>query len=210
MPVDQAQVLIQEVETKATLRAIENKRRQLRILSKQIDGIRKDDPQSPELIQDKKLLHIQQKKLQKKLAFLMKCDDSKFATWKVKKKVPSVTVDQFNKRISEKKLKKKIKARARKDRRKERLIKERARSALQRNLVVNLSDVEVPLYSVAILSYGPGWIPCPKFDEAQYRLDGYNAANKQGWKAIFKDSERSNDLPMELLKKPITSPCGNI
>ena len=89
-------------------------------------------------------------------------------------------------------------------------MKERAKTALDKNLVVNLSDVKVPLYSVAILSHGPGWIPSPRFDECQFRLDGYNAADKQCWKAVFKDCERSNDLPTQLLKKPLTSPCSNI
>ena len=65
----------------------------------------------------------------------------------------------------------------------------------------------IPDFSIVILSYGPGWIPCPNFDGMQFKVDGYNAANKQCWKAIFKGSERSTDLPMELLKKTVTAPC---
>ena len=113
-------------------------------------------------------------------------------------------------KISEKKLKKKTKAKARKDRRKERLIREKANTALEKNLVINLSDVDVPLYSIAILAYGPGWIPRPTFQDTQFKVDGYNAANKQCWKALYKDSERTNDVPMSLLKKPITSMCTNV
>lgn len=207
---DQARPLIQEVETKATLQAIESKLRQIRILEKQIATIRKNHPDSPELVKDGKLLFVQQKKLAKKIEFLRKCDDTKFSSWKKKKKVVSVTVDQYNKKISAKKLKKKIKARARKDRKKEREIKERARVAIEKNLVVNLTDIDVPLYSVAIMSYGPGWIPCPTFDETQFKIDGYNAANKQCWKAKFKGSQKTNDLPMDLLKKPLTTPCTSI
>ena len=210
MPEDQAQSLIQEMETKAVLRAIENKQRQIRILSKQIDYLRRVDPESTDLIVDHRLLHIHQKKLDKKITFLARCDDTKFATWQKKKKVRVDTVAQFNQKASEARRKKKARARARKDRRKDRQIRARALDALERNLVVNLSEVEIPLYSVAILSYGPGWIPCPKFDDVQFKLDGYNAANKQAWKAIFKDSTGSNDLPVELLKKPITSLCSKI
>ena len=85
-----------------------------------------------------------------------------------------------------------------------------ANTALEKNLVINLSDVDVPLYSIAILVYGPEWIPRPTFQDTQFKVDGYNAANKQCWKALYKDSERTNDVPMSLLKKPITSMCTNV
>ena len=113
----------------------------------------------------------------KKIKFLVECDSKKFSAWPVKKNVISLSVNQHSRRVSTKKLKRKLKANARKDRRKEREIRERANRALQTNLVVNLSDVEVPLYSIAVLSYGPGWIPCPTFDEMQFRMDGYYGAN---------------------------------
>lgn len=208
LPADQAQTLLQEVETKATLRAIENKRRDINILDKTIATLKRTQPLSPELKKDCKLLHIQQKKLAKKIAFMMKCEESKFGDWK-KKKCTSVSVDQHKKKISVRKLKKKVRAKKRKERRLQRKLTERANSALERNLVVNLTSLEIPLFSIAILSYGPGWIPCPRFDEDQFKLDGFNAANKQGWKAMFKDSEglTSSDIPAKLLKKQVTSPC---
>ena len=71
LPEDQARCLIQEIETKATLRAIENKQIQIKLLGKQIEAIKKEDPLSPELIKDQKLRHIQQKKLRKKLAIFI-------------------------------------------------------------------------------------------------------------------------------------------
>ena len=208
LPDDQAKSLLQEIETKATLRAIENKSRQINILQKQINSIRIENPDAPDLIKDTQLLHIQQRKLAKKIKFLVECDGKKFCAWPVKKNILSLNVNQHTRKVSTKKLKRKLKAKARKDRNKERAIRERAGRALQTNLVVNLSDVEVPLYSIAVLSYGPGWIPCPTFDEMQFKVDGYNGANKQCWKAIFKDSVKSNDLPIELLKKPFTAPCN--
>ena len=207
LPEEQARSLLQEVETKATLRAIENKTRQINILGKQIANIRRDHPDSPELIKDSKLLHIQQKKLLKKIKFLEECDNTKFSEWKVKKRVVAVTVDQFNKKVSTKKLKRKLKAKARKNRKIEKAIKERAKKALEKNLVVNLTDLDIPDYSIAVLSYGPGWIPCPSFDEMQFKVDGYNAANKQAWKAVFKNIDQANEVPMDLLKKPVTAPC---
>ena len=79
--------------------------------------------------------------------------------------------------------------------------------ALEENLVINFTDVDVPLYSIGVLSYGPGWIPCPEFNQLQFRLDGYNAGNKQAWKAAFKDTENDNNVPNCLLKKSVTSTC---
>ena len=60
------------------------------------------------------------------------------------------------------------------------------------------------------MSYGPGWIPHPQFDELQYRVDGYNAGNKQAWRAAFKDSEMVNNVPLCVLKKSVTSTCNVI
>ena len=73
--------------------------------------------------------------------------------------------------------------------------------ALRDNLVVNLSDIEVPKYSIAILSYGPGWIPSPSLNPLQFKIDCLNAANKQSWVALYKDKPSQSTLLSELLKK---------
>ena len=210
LPPEQAKVLLQEVETKATLRTIEIKRRNINTLTKKIQNLRKALPESEDLIKDLKLINIQTKKLDKKIAFLVKCDDDKFKHWKKKKNCTATTINQYNKKVSEKSLKKRLKAKQRKERRLERKINERAEAALENNLVVNSSDVVVPAYSIAILSYGPGCIPCPRFNKDQFQLDGYNAGNKQAWKVLFKEKESTSDIPSKLLKKQITTPCFEI
>ena len=87
-----------------------------------------------------------------------------------------------------------------------------AHFAIENNLVRNLSSVEVPLFSIGILSYGPGWIPTPSFNENQFNIDALNAANKQVWSAMFKDSPANadNDVPLSLLKNAVTAPAPNV
>ena len=141
LPVDQAYSLIQELETKATQKAIENKQREINTITKQIDHLKRIDPGSLQLVKDHRLLQIQKKKLNKKIIFLRECEDTKFSDWKRKKQV-TVLAAKHSSKISEKKLKKKMKNKARKDRRKERLIRGKANTALEKNLVINLSDVD--------------------------------------------------------------------
>ena len=67
----------------------------------------------------------------------------------------------------------------------------------------------VPLYSIAVLSNGPGWIPPPEPNINQLKVDALNTANKQSWVAIFKDSAEStiNEVPFSLLKNDVTNPA---
>ena len=208
LPLNQARALIQEVETKANLRAIENKKQEIKILQKQL-SVLKQTPHDPGLAKNERLLCIQKKKIKKKIAFLSECDNTVNREWR-KKNVKTSNLNQYNSTISSKKFKKKTKAKERKLRRKERMIQERAVHALENNLVINLSDVDVPAYSIAVLSYGPGWIPTPSFDNTQFKIDGYNVGNKLGWKTVFKGSEKEEVIPPSLQKKPITTPCLNV
>ena len=206
LPLDQARQLIQEIETKATLRAIENKKRDINILVRQMEKIKEGKPDDDSLVRDNRLLQMQRKKIEKKMLFLERCEEERFADWRMKRGV-AVTTNAHCKRVSERKLKRKMKAKSRKLRKKEEAIKERAQKALDKNLVINLTDVDIPLFAVAVLSYGPGWIPCPKFDSMKFTLDGYNAGNKQAWKAKFKGKNSNTDVPLALLKKEVTSTC---
>ena len=194
--------LIQEIETKATLTAIENKKRDIRILEQQLKSNPSSSPNS-------KLIHIQQKKLEKKIQFLRSCDRTKFCDWR-RKNFVSDSMSGYTAKVSERKAKRKVKGKARKDRKKEKTLIERDKLALEEDLVINFTDVDVPLFSIGVLSYGPGWIPSPQFNDLQFRVDGFNAGNKQAWKAVFKDSESVNDVPLCLLKKPVTSTCSFI
>ena len=46
--------------------------------------LKRDIPESPELIKDGKLLKMHKKKLLEKIKFLQECDETKFYTWKKK------------------------------------------------------------------------------------------------------------------------------
>ena len=65
----------------------------------------------------------------------------------------------------------------------------------------------MPDFSIAILSYGPSWIPTPNsFDVNQFKVDAANSANKQVWSAVFKDKDDTdNVVPLSLLKNPVTA-----
>ena len=201
--------LIQDLETKATLQAIESKKRDIRIIEKQIGNLKKT-PNYDKMKKDSKLLAIQKKKLQNKVEFLKEKDKTSFKDWDRKRFVAD-NLAQYNKIVSTRKEKKKQKCRDRKNRKKEEALVNRAKLALDKNLVINLTDLDIPLYSVAILSYGQGWIPNPTFNHSQFKLDGYNASNKSGWKAVFKNSCESDEcVPNDLLKSKITAPCQNV
>ena len=164
------------------------------------------DPGHPELQLDRVLLHIHRTKTYKKLRFLRSLDSTKFSDWKSKSFTPNVSTT-FDRWITDKKIRRKRSASRRKLRKAEKKISDRAKYAWDKKLVVNLTSVTIPDYAVAILSYGEGYIPCPRFDDLQYKLDGLNVANKIAWKAFFKEGVSKPDLPSKLLAKPITASC---
>ena len=51
----------------------------------------------------------------------------------------------------------------------------------EQNLVFNLippKDLTVPDEALAVLSYGEGYVPSPKFNREEFRLQAFNARNK--------------------------------
>ena len=156
------------------------------------------------------LVVINQNKLAKKLAFFKDCEETKWKMWK-KKLVPSSLPSSVQAQCValNRKLKRKLRSQRRKFYKKQSAIVNTAHYALENNLVRNLTTVEVPLYSIAVLSYGPGWIPPPEKNINQLKVDALNTANKQSWAAIFKDSSESTtkEVPLSLLKKDVTSPA---
>jgi hypothetical protein len=111
--------------------------------------------------------------------------------------------------VSKRKSKRKLRSQRRKFHKKHLAIINTANYALENNLVRNLTKIEVPLYSIAVLSYGPGWIPPPEKNIDQLKVDAFNAANKQSWAAMFEDIAKSNtqEVPLSLLKNDVTSPA---
>ena len=185
--------------------AIESKKRSIRILNKDLEKSRKGG-NLPDLKCNERLVGIQKRKFMKKIQFMEQTEDTKWKDWNNKKLVTD-NLNQYNKISSSRKEKRRFKAKKRKIRKKAEALEQRAKFALDNNLVINLTDEEIPAYSIAVLSYGPGWIPSPHFNELEFKVDGYNAANRQAWNALYKDNDVSPDLPSELLKSNVTSTC---
>ena len=210
LPEEEIKKLIQEIESRALLFAIAEKRRVISDLEKTLKETVKES--NVQMKQDIGLIILNRKKLQKKIEFYCECEDNKWKDWKRKKNVQLRTCGssgniQWTASIN--KAKRKFRAKVRKLHKKETKLIDAAHYALNNNLVRNLSGIKVPLFSIAILSYGPGWIPPPLFDQNQFNIDALNAANKQVWASIFNDSTSNakNDVPLSLLKTQVTSPA---
>ena len=160
---------------------------------------------------DERAVNMHQKKMNRKIDFLRKCDETKWKGWN-KKNISETTLQKYEKLKSNRKKRRKVKSRARRCRKNEQLLIERADFALKENLVINLTNIEIPKFSIAVLSYGPGWIPHPKFDQEKFKIDTLNAANKQCWSALFKDRKENDQttLPFELLKNEVTRSCTTL
>ena len=156
--------------------AIENKRQEIRKLQTQLNNIKVIDPDkgNAQLLKNARLLHVQRNQIENKINFMKRSDNTIFKGWPKKRFIADNTA-KFDRIISSKKAKKKLKAKSRKARKLQEKLKTRAQFALDNNLVINLTDIVIPIYSVVVLSYGPGWIPSPKFNALQYQVDGHNA-----------------------------------
>ena len=188
-------MLVQEIELKALLSAIDEQE----MLVKDLEDRLKEE--SSEAAIDVGLVVLNKKKLDKKLSFYQQCEDNKWKDWKKR------SLLRFDLSMK-KKARRKMRSKMRKLKKKEESLMKAAHYALENNLVRNLSGVEVPLFSVGVLSYGPGWIPLPSFDEHKFKIDASNAANKQVWSAKFKNAQNTEkDVPLSLLKNVVTSPA---
>ena len=198
---ERGRLLVQEIESKALTCAIEEKKKLLCDLEEKLRS------GNEQMDIDRGLVILNKRKLKKKIVFFRSCEDTKWKDWNrklidyVEHKAKSQCV------ASIKKLKRKLRAQRRKLFKKRENLINAAHYAIENKLVRNLTDVEVPPFSIAVLSYGPGWIPTPVFNKNQYKIDALNAANKQVWSAIFKDSPENveNDVPLSLLKNSVTS-----
>ena len=192
---EKSRLLVQEIELKALLSAIEEKEMLVRELEERLKE------ESCEAAVDVSFVILNKKKLDKKLLFYQQCEDSKWKEWK-KRSLLRIDVSIT------KKARRKMHSKLRKLKKKEESLMKAAHYALENNLVRNLSGVEVPLFSIGVLSYGPGWIPLPSFDGHKFKIDASNAANKQAWSAKFKDAQNTEkEVPLSLLKNVVTSPA---
>ena len=201
-----AKVIIQSAERRATLIAVQEKKKEINKLQKEVHTLRKSTYYKRNV--DQKMIDSHKRNIDKKLKFFEKCEDTKWAEWNAKRLTNADIKVKIEKTRTNRKKKRKRRAMVRKCRKKERLLIERAEMAIRKNLVVNLSNIDVPLFSIAILSYGPGWIPSPRPDLLRFKIDGLNIANKLSWAALFKDKASESTLPPELLKNEITPACS--
>ena len=222
-----SKLYIQNCETRANLKAIEEKDSLIKKLKRELDAyyaelLSKTSSNSVNVMKvDKKLVAHQRKKHAKKLIHLQNLDETKWYEWSPKR-ITASNVAAYDKIKCSRKAKRKIKAKKRKLVKAERVLKQRANYALENNLVINFTNVDVPLLSIAILSYGPGWIPTPSFNQLQFKISGLNCANKQAWAALFftgkteeknnSDSSqtRSKSFPGSLLRNEVTTACNLI
>ena len=212
LPVEKARNLIQECETKATILAIELKKASIN----QLRSFLKRNRNVSYPINDRLIKH-HDLKTNRKINFLKECDTSKFSDWKPKNKfanISSITnhIDSIRKKttIKAKKAMKKIKRRDAKQRSE---LHNRAQTVVDGNQVVNVTDTTIPPFSLAVLGYGPGWVPSPSFDELQFRVDAHNAANKLCWSVFLNNNNQpdtQDSIPSTLLKRPVTSECTEI
>ena len=203
--------LLQWVETKANIRAIQLKKIEIKKVRAKLK-VMKDVKLEP----DNQLLDYHKEKLNNKLKFLKSCDNTKFKSWQPKKTShPAGSINGFigamRKKV-DRKNKRKEKRKLKKDQKKRDSLILRSKEAIENNHVVNLTDIDIPDYSIAVLGYGPGWIPTPSYDSLQYRIDGHNVANKLAWQSLLQSSATSpnSDLPANLLKKTLTSICTEV
>ena len=211
LPPQQARGILQNGETIATLQAIKNKIISIKTLNSELTSLRRRNPSHHALIKDQKLLHIHYKKWRKKIDFLRSTDSYKFPEWKPKHFVTR-NLDQYSDRVLQKKRRNRLKNARRKLRQKEQEVIARAKMAVERKLVVNFTDTDVPLYSVAVLACGPGFVPHPRLNKLVSQIDASNAGNKLAWKTVFRDTQDSpnRDVPPQLLKKTLTAPCNTV
>ena len=192
------QGMIQQYETKRNLKAIQEKQQHINILKCRLGN-------TTEVI-DQLFISKNRKRIAKKLKFLSNQDNRLFKHWRNKPTAPS-SLANLNSLICRRKSRRKATAKRRKLRKKKQLLIDRADRALERNLVINFTDVEVPKLSVAILSYGPGFIPTPSFNRNQFALDATNALHKLAWRVELSGNNTPSDVPLSLMKKEVTAPC---
>ena len=193
--------LIQFTETIAVFLAIQAKQTHINKLKQKLK-LENHSSVAPNV----PLVASQQAKTDKKLKFLKKCDSTIFANWDTKC-IKHNSLQQWAACRSKRKTRRKNRGRKRKLHKQSIALLKRAEQAVSKNLVINFSDTEIPKYSLAVLSYGPGFIPTPRLDDLQFRIDASNTASKLAWHCELGNTFDGTELPSSLLKKPMTAPC---
>ena len=169
------------------------------------------------------ILNKHGQELRKKLDWLKHLSDTKFKHWPAKGKEKEEMTKAKRTRTAEYK---KSKKRRKREKRKKKRLQKRIDLVKEENLVFNLinpAEVEVPDAALAVLSYGEGFVPTPKFDDHQFRLEAHNASNKlerlantlareSRQPSVVNDSEEEEQqltLPKELRYRGVCLPPVN-
>ena len=164
-------------ETRALGKAISTKQDVIRNLREQFDSAPEVDwhlYSTPNWTN----LNKHGQELRKKLDWLKHLSDTRFKHLPAKGEEKEEMARAKRTRTAEYK---KAKNRSKREKRKMKRMQRRIDLVKEENLVFNLIDpaeVEVPDAALAVLSYGEGFVPTPKFDDHQFRLEAHNASNK--------------------------------
>ena len=146
--------------------AIKNKLNEIRELVKSAK-----DSEEQEKLSEKDTTFLM-KHYDKKIAFYMRQNNTKWAHW------PQKAAQIFDKKKPGKNASKKAKNYKKRQNRKERKAKLMAKRALESGSVVVLVDEDIPHGAISVLGKGLGYIPSPKPDDCTTRLDLRLLTNK--------------------------------
>ncbi|KAL5270915.1 hypothetical protein ACHWQZ_G001543 [Mnemiopsis leidyi] len=177
LPLEDQIRLLSSFETRALEKAISSKQDVIRNLREQFDSAPEVDwhlYSTPNWTN----LNKHGQELTRKLNWLKHLSDTRFKHWPAKGEEKEGMTRGKRTRTAEYK---KAKNRRKREKRKMKHLQRRIELVKEENLVFNLIDsaeVEVPDAALAVLSYGEGFVPTPKFDDHQFRLEAHNAGNK--------------------------------
>ena len=124
------------------------------------------------------ILNKHSQKLAKKLDWLKYLNNTKFKHWPAKGKEKEENHAAKRSRTAACKA---ARNRKKRNKRRKRALENRIKMVKEEHLVFNLippEDLAVPDEALAVLSNGEGFVPTPKYDREQFRLQAFNAKNK--------------------------------
>jgi hypothetical protein len=169
--------LLSNFETRSLEKAIFTKQGVIRNLKEQFDSAPEEEWHLYNLPNWTKL-NKHEEELRKKLNWLKHLSDTKFKHWPAKGKEKQEATRAKRTRTAECK---KARNRRKREKQKKKRLQRRINLVKEEHLVFNLlepGEIEVPDAALAVLSYGEGFVPTPKFEDHQFRLEAHNAGNK--------------------------------
>lgn len=215
--------LISQFETCAMEHAIKLKKKELAELEHEFNTV----PESEWHLYDPPnhgILAAHQAKLTKKDAWLNHLSKTRFSDWPEKPVFKSISGSGKKARTAACKA---ARNKRKKEKKKRKRLEARVERVKRENLVFNLVAPEklaVPDEALAVLSYGPGFVATPGFDQFRFRLDGFNARNRleklandksKKLKSVEEEEEEEKEeepvlgiefvFPRELMKRDVVS-----